>query len=117
MKFLVDAHLPPGVCEVLRSAGHDAIHTRDLPHGNRSTDQLINEASIRDQRVVLSKDSDFYYSHILHGKPWRLIIIRTGNIRGRDLINMIRSNLPAIETALADNTLIELDHEELTIVK
>lgn len=24
MKFLVDAHLPPGLCALLRAAGHDA---------------------------------------------------------------------------------------------
>ena len=28
MKFLVDAHLPPGLCALLLAAGHDAIHTR-----------------------------------------------------------------------------------------
>lgn len=30
MKFLLDAHLPPGLCAHLRSAGHDALHTREL---------------------------------------------------------------------------------------
>ena len=28
MKFLVNAHLPPGLCAFLRAAGHDALHTR-----------------------------------------------------------------------------------------
>ena len=31
MNFTVDAHLPPGLCAVLQAAGHDALHTRQLP--------------------------------------------------------------------------------------
>ena len=31
MKFLVDAHLPPGLCGLLQAAGHDARHTHQLP--------------------------------------------------------------------------------------
>jgi predicted nuclease of predicted toxin-antitoxin system len=66
MKFLVDAHLPPGLCSLLQTAGHDAIHTSHLPAQNRTSDQVINDLSLLEQRVVVTKDSDFYYSH-LHG--------------------------------------------------
>lgn len=31
MKFLIDAHLPPGLRAIFREAGHEAIHTLDLP--------------------------------------------------------------------------------------
>ena len=85
MKFLVDAHLPPGLRALLNAAGHDAIHTSQLPAHNRATDQGINELSRRDQRAVITKDSDFYHSHLLHGQPWKLLLIRTGNIRNREL--------------------------------
>lgn len=113
MNFLVDAHLSKGICQVLQSAGHDVIHTRDLPQGNRTPDQLINDISMRELRVVVSKDTDFYYSHILEGKPWRLILIRTGNMRGRDLISAFHSSLPVIENALKEYTLIEFDRESV----
>ena len=53
MKFLVDAHLPPGLCELLQAAGHDALHTRGLPAGNQTADEVINELSLKDQRVVV----------------------------------------------------------------
>lgn len=57
MKFLVDAHLPRGLCAVLQAAGHDAVHTRQPPAHDRTTDQVINEVSVAEQRVVISKDT------------------------------------------------------------
>jgi len=30
MKFIVDAHLPFGLCTLLQAAGHETIHTRQL---------------------------------------------------------------------------------------
>jgi predicted nuclease of predicted toxin-antitoxin system len=45
MKFLVDAQLPRRLVHQLREAGHDAIHTLDLPHKNRTTDAEILDVS------------------------------------------------------------------------
>lgn len=53
MNFLVDAHLPRRLARKLQEAGHDAIHTLDLPNGNRSTDSEINAVSVRENRVVI----------------------------------------------------------------
>ena len=38
MKFLVDAQLPKRLAEWLNEAGHDTLHTLDLPRGNRTPD-------------------------------------------------------------------------------
>lgn len=48
MKFLIDAHLPPGLRSVFEAAGHDAIHTLDLPERNAARDGVLNEVSIRE---------------------------------------------------------------------
>jgi len=66
MKFIVDAHLPLGLCTLLQAAGHEPIHTRQLSAQNRTTDDVINELSVKDRMVVISKDTDFYYSHLLY---------------------------------------------------
>jgi predicted nuclease of predicted toxin-antitoxin system len=65
MKFVMDAHLPRGICDLLKKGGHDAIHTLDLAAQNRTTDSVINILSVNEQRVVITKDTDFYYSHLL----------------------------------------------------
>ena len=116
MKFLVDAHLPPGLCALLQAAGHDAIHTLHLPAQNKTSDQVINELSVTDTRVVISKDTDFYYSHVLHGRPWKLLLVRTGNIRTRDLKELFQRQLPAILQTLENNSLVELDRASVQIV-
>ena len=116
MKFLVDAHLPPGLCGLLRSAGHDACHTSQLPDKNLTTDGVINRVSVREKRVVISKDTDFYYSHLLHQEPYKLILVRTGNIDIRELKELFERNLPLIERALKTHSLVELDRSEVRIV-
>jgi predicted nuclease of predicted toxin-antitoxin system len=109
MNFLVDAHLPPAICRILKAAGHDAVHTCDLPAGNATTDAEINRISSVEQRIVISKDADFFYSHTLHGQPWKLILVRTGNLNRAELTAIFERHLSSIEAALADNTLIELN--------
>jgi predicted nuclease of predicted toxin-antitoxin system len=116
MKFLVDAHLPPGLCGVLQAAGHEAVHTRTLPAGNLTPDEAINQMSLREQWVVVSKDSDFYYSHLLHGKPWKLLLIRTGNLGTRELKELFRRHLAEIVQALEQNSLLELDRLRVQVV-
>jgi predicted nuclease of predicted toxin-antitoxin system len=116
MRFVVDAHLPPGLCALFREAGHDAVHTRELPAQNRTPDEVLNTLSLKEQRVLVTKDSDFYHSHLLHGKPWKLLLVRTGNTRAGDLKALFKRHLPEIMTALEQNSLVELDRQAVRIV-
>ena len=116
MRFLVDAHLPPSLCALLRAAGHDAIHTSQLPKHNGTPDEAINQLSLAEKRVVITKDSDFYHSHLLHGKPWKLLLVRTGNIRTRELTALFERHLPAIIAAFEKTSFVELDRQAIQIV-
>jgi uncharacterized protein with PIN domain len=68
MKFLVDAQLPRNLARWLAEAGHDALHTLDLPRKNRTTDAEVVERAVQDGRVVVSKDSDFVASYLFFVK-------------------------------------------------
>ena len=116
MNFLVDAHVPPGLCALLQAAGHDAVHTCQLTDQNRTHDEVINNLSLREQRVVVTKDSDFYHSHLLHGKPWKLLLIRTGNIRARELKPLFQQHLPTIMDSLESNSIVELDRQAVKVL-
>ena len=115
MKFLVDAQLPKRLADWLSENGHDALHTFDLPRGNRTTDTEINEIASRDNRIVITKDGDFVESLMVTGRPERLLLISTGNISNAELESLFRANLPTIEASFADNRFLELGRESLFI--
>ena len=114
-KFLVDAQLPRSLARLLQSLGHDAIHTLDLPEGNRSTDAILCRLAESEQRVLMTKDADFADSFLLLGRPPKLLFVTTGNIPNKDLLALFRSNLPAIAVALSSNSFVEIDRTGLTI--
>jgi predicted nuclease of predicted toxin-antitoxin system len=116
MKFLVDAQLPASLCVLLQSAGHEARHTLQLPKKNLTTDATLNELSIEEKLVLISKDTDFYYSHLLYQQPYKLVLVRTGNTRLRELKELFARNLSAIECALEKHSLVELYHSEVRVV-
>ena len=113
MKFISDAHSPQSLRDVFRRAGHDAIHTLDLPERNSSKDGALNEISIREERVVVTKDTDFYYSHVLQNRPWKLVLVRTGNLGLKETRQMFENHLRAIEEALETCSLVELDQQNI----
>jgi predicted nuclease of predicted toxin-antitoxin system len=78
MKFLVDAQLPRHLAATLNWHGQDALHTLDLPEGNRTTDWRINPISLEEQRVVITKDADFVNSFLLSGVPYKLLLVQPG---------------------------------------
>lgn len=115
MKFLVDAHLPRRLVYRLCEAGHDAIHTLDLPHGNRTTDAEVTTLSLQERRIVMTKDSDFVNSFLLSRQPYKLLLISTGNIKNADLESLLVNQLPAITTAFATDDYVELARTALII--
>ena len=117
MKFLVDAHLPPALAAMLRALGHDVLHTGDLPDQNRTRDGLLNEISLRDQRIVITKDTDFFYSYMSQGRPWKLLLVCTRNIGTAGLCTLLQKNLPEILAALASHGLVEVDRRAVSIVR
>lgn len=90
MKFLVDAQLPARLARFLSSAGHDALHTMELPDGNRTTDGRIAELADEEGRVVVTKDQDSRDGHLLTTSPQRLLIVATGNITNTALLSLHR---------------------------
>ena|SRR5437764_1275135 len=109
MKFLVDAQLPRRLVSQLRGAGHDAIHTLDLSLGNRTPDSVINEFSIQDGYVVITKDADFVNSFHLQRRPHKLLLVSTGNIGNSELESLLLSKLDSIADGFDHFDFIEIN--------
>ena len=113
MKFLIDAQLPRGLVAHLQQAGLQTIHTFDLPEGNRTTDRSINELSIQEKYVVVTKDSDFVESFLLRGQPWKLLLVSTGNISNASLEALFSANLGKVVEGFDTFDFIELERTSL----
>ena len=115
MKFIVDAQLPLRLARDLAAAGHDVRHTLELPLGNRTPDGDIAALATKEGRVVVTKDSDFVTTFLLHGTPPKLLLISTGNISNDALSKLIAANLNTLEIAFAQHDFIELNASAITV--
>lgn len=115
MKFLVDAQLPRRMCAWFAAAGHDALHTLDLPEGNRTSDLEVITVALREDRVVVTKDDDFVESFLVRGQPERLLLVATGNIANNELETLVRENMATVALAFENARFVELGRNELLI--
>jgi predicted nuclease of predicted toxin-antitoxin system len=108
VRFLVDAQLPARLAAFLSEAGHDVLHTTQLPAGNRTTDVAITALADETGRVVVTKDRDFRDGHLLAGSPRRLLVVATGNITNTALLRLFADHLEAITAAFDEADFVEI---------
>ena len=115
MKLLIDAQLPRRMTQWFAIERCDATHTLDLPARNRTTDVDVIALADTDGRAVVSKDSDFVDSHLLHTRPRRLLLISTGNISNDQLEALIAPLIPSITREFNSCRFIELARTGLIV--
>jgi len=115
VRVLDDAQLPRRLAYFLSTLDIDAKHTLELPKQNATPDQEIVELADKEERIVVTKDSDFLDNYILQGLPQKLLIVSTGNINNNDLIRLFEQNIETIKSMFEENTVIEIDEEEIQV--
>jgi predicted nuclease of predicted toxin-antitoxin system len=115
VRVLVDAHLPKRLSEFLSAHEIESIHTLDLPEKNATPDSEIIRFANAENRIVISKDSDFLDNYILDGNPQKLLIVSTGNINNRNLIRLFEKNLETLKSLFLENSVIEINEEEIRV--
>ena len=113
MRFLVDAQLPPLLCDILVKAGFQAMHVDNLPAGDETADAEIIRYADANGFTVISKDSDFYHSHMINRQPEKLLLITTGNMKNRQLFDLIRKHADNIRQLFAACNYVELNNDGL----
>ena len=114
MKLIVDAQLPAKLCEILTQLGLVSMHVDELPNEDETADMEITNFADCESLIVVTKDFDFYHSHMTLGKPKKLFLITTGNLKNKQLFNLFRNNALLIKNALDRSTFIELSNEGIT---
>ena len=106
MKFLIDAQLPPALCQWLQERGHEATHVIEIGLGSAS-DEAIAERAIADQAMLISKDEDFLILRL--PDRFGLLWLRCGNATNRALSAWLNARWDRVEALLAANErMIEL---------
>ena len=91
--FAVSSHLPPPrLCDHLPQCGVAVVP----PFAPHSTPAPLTPPTL------------------LHGRPWKLVLVRTGNFGLKSTRQMFETHLPAIEAALVNCTLVELDQQKVS---
>jgi predicted nuclease of predicted toxin-antitoxin system len=82
MRFLIDAQLPPGLCDWLAARGFEADHvTRVL--GGQTPDAEIAAHARANGFILVSKDDDFAFR--FPPDDYQLVWLRCGNVTNRAL--------------------------------
>ncbi len=115
MKLIVDAHLPKSICDVFYNC--DCIHTQQLEKGNLTKDSFLNKLSIKEHRVLITKDTDFYYSYIASRKPYKLVLVKLGNMRLEELKIYFKTNSEKILSILQNHSFIILEKNKIRIME
>lgn len=115
MKFLLDAQLPLALKTWLKGQGHDVVHTLDLPQKNLTHDSYIIDLSVAEDRILITKDSDFFDHFTLKGTPPKLLMITTGNIVNKELISLFQLNFEKVADLLQQYAVIEMNNTDIIV--
>ncbi len=115
VRFIVDAQLPKKLSDFFITQGFDSIHTLDLPDKNATTDKYIITLAENENRILITKDDDFLRSFMISKKPEKLVLVKTGNIRNTDLIELFETGLSSIVSLLRECSLIEITQNEIIV--
>ncbi len=113
MRFLIDAQLPSKLCEILHKAGFSAIHVDALPAGDETSDKEIASYADQHNLIVITKDADFYHSHMILRQPQKLLLIPTGNLKNRALFDLFRTNALIIRNLFETCHYVEMTNDSI----
>ena len=97
MRLLFDNNLSPRLVDLLADLFPDSIHVRSIEF-QKASDQEIWDYAKASKYVIASKDTDFHQRSFLYGAPPKVIWIRRGNCSTGEIVELIRTLSPEIES-------------------
>jgi hypothetical protein len=116
MRFLIDNALSPIMADGLRQSGHDAIHVRDLGLA-AADDAMIFERAERDQRVIVSADTDFGTLLALRNSQRPSVILFRGATprHPNAQLKLLLANLAEITASIERGAVVVLEPQRIRV--
>lgn len=116
MKFLIDQNRSPRLAELLRNAGHDAVHTLELGLQAAEDDTLLALAATQG-RVVVSGDTDFgALLALMRSRSPSVILFRGRNTpRAIDQATIILDHLDDLAGDLDEGAVVVISDERIRV--
>jgi predicted nuclease of predicted toxin-antitoxin system len=110
MKFLVDNAVSPIIAAGLRNAGYDAFHVLQYGMAAAADVEIVRRAAA-EERIIVTADTDFPMilatQQLL--KPSVVLFRGTSTQTPQEQLTMLLDNLPAIEEALLQGSIVVFD--------
>jgi len=116
MRLLVDNALSPVLAELLRNAGHEAAHVRDIGLHHAADEDIFERATAEDF-VLVTADTDFgtLLAKRSTSKPSLILFRGEGSRQPEALALLILSNLAQLTDALRAGCIVTFEPARLRV--
>ena len=116
MRFLLDENQSPKLVDLLGAASHDVVHVRDVGLSG-DADPVIMEAARRDERIIISGDTDFgeLLARTNAAKPSLILLRRQDHRRASEIAALIVLNLEAVADDLDAGAVVVFGQDRIRV--
>ena len=116
MRLLIDNALSPALAELLRNAGHEAAHVREVGLHHADDEEIFERAAAEDL-VIVPADTDFGTLLVTRSasKPSLILFRGAGSRRPEALAALMLSNLAQLSDALIAGCIVTFEPARLRV--
>ena len=115
IRILLDQGLPRSAAKILTDKGWDVLHTGDIEL-SRATDRQILDFARKEDRVIITLDSDFHaILAVENAESPSVIRIRREGLKGPELAELIMKIWPEIHNILQKGAMITVTESAIRI--
>lgn len=110
-KYLIDANLP---YYFYLWNSDDYIHQFDID--DQSRDEKIWDYAKENKLVIVTKDADFSNMMVLYGPPPKVIHLKIGNMKLKELYNFLSRNWPQVLILIEESKMVNVYHDRIEAI-